>query len=399
MGLWRSTLQGQYFDAAVVEAKATLDAGCPNGADVIARFCLARQKLRDIDAEPSKVIEAFLEETGSDAAPALVTASLLALDAGERRLHERYRRAFLDKHAENPQMWTATAFLVDRYQRYWMYHAPFVAGWTYGRRQGYFLASGTPEDAVRTFQAELKTLDGDSVTFPKAADGKWTVIEFAPSAEGGRHIQRYTNFIDSRPQDDVQLFAAILNDDAEAVRKTLQEKKSPDKFPTLLVPEGLENPLVRQLGILPDEKKTNLLILRPDGGIAAAISSLALHGNVIESVIQWHDEKAVDEAIAKGDLDTAKRLAFALAPVEQQPPPNAPRNWKPKPIAVPHLRSRAKVYMAMKDWEAAFDDIQAVYLQVNSKAGYLSMRTEELAGTEKLKATIVNARHKLQAEK
>ena len=30
-----------------------------------------------------------------------------------------------------------------------MYQPPFVAGWTYGRRQGHFLAIGTPEAVFR----------------------------------------------------------------------------------------------------------------------------------------------------------------------------------------------------------------------------------------------------------
>ena len=61
---------------------------------------------------------------------------------------------------------------------------------------------------------------------------------------------------------------------------------------------------------------------------------------MIQNVIELHDEKAVDEALARDDLAEAKRLAVAHAPVEQLPPPDAPRNWKPKKISVPHLRSR-----------------------------------------------------------
>ena len=41
--------------------------------------------------------------------------------------------------------------------------------------------------------------------------------------------------------------------------------------------------------------------------------------------------------------------------------------------------------------EAAQADIQAVFLKVNSAAGYISMRTDELEETEALKATILTA--------
>ena len=76
----------------------------------------------------------------------------------------------------------------------------------------------------------------------------------------------------------------------------------------------------------------------------------------MQNVIELHDEKMVDEALVRGDIDEAKRLAFAHAPVEQVPPPDAPRSWKPKKISIPHLRSRAKVYLAIGELESAASD-------------------------------------------
>ena len=110
--------------------------------------------------------------------------------------------------------------------------------------------------------------------------------------------------------------------------------------------------------------------------------------NVIQNVIELNDEKMVDEALSRGDIDEAKRLALVHAPVEQLPPPDAPRNWKPKKISIPHLRSRAKVYLAMGELEAAYADADKVYLAEKQKAGYISMRTDELDETEALRETI-----------
>ena len=200
---------------------------------------------------------------------------------------------------------------------------------------------------------------------------------------------------------------AVLDDDVETAGKLLKEKaaelekrrQQPDSFPTLLVPGGLQNPIVRKLGMITDEEKpkNNILMLRPDGSIAVALSGLVMgaqKGSVIQNVIEFHDEEMIDKALAKGDLDEAKRLAFAHAPVEQVRPEDAPRNWKPKKLTVPHLRSRAKVYLAMGELKAAQADIQEVYLKVNTAAGYISMRTEELEETEALKATILAALEK-----
>lgn len=393
MGLWKTSCNILYFERAVSEAKTALEAGYPPGTDAVARLCMARKALRAADTDAPAIINDFIETTGKLQASALATAAMLALDAGDRRLHEKYRRALFDLHADEPMMWTATAFLLDRYHRYWMYHPPFVAGWTYGRRQGYFLAWGQPEDAKRTLRTELKTLDGGTIRIPEDTAGKWTVISFSAGAASHGYLRRYGNFIEGRPVEDVKLIAAVLNDDEDVANEVLAEskkQKTPDAFPTMLVPGGMQNPIVQRLGILAEDERVNLVILRPDGTIANVLSGLTMayqKGSVIQSVIEWHDEKAVDDALARGDLEKAKRLAFTFAPVEEPTSPDQKQPRK-KEIPVPHLRSRAKVYMAMKDWQAALKDIEAVYLKVNSTAGWLSMHTEELSQTLELKAKI-----------
>lgn len=411
MVLWKIRADQGAFAAAVAEAKAAIKSDYPSGTDVVVQLCLARQSLRDPGAEPKEIVKKFIEASGGEEAsgPALMAASLLALDTGDRLRHDQFRRTFLDRHATDPAMWTATAFLLDRYHRYWQDHPPYTAGWTYGRRQGHFLAIGTPEDAQRTFETEFKTLAGETVRIPESSKGKWTVVSFVPTAAGNGYLRRYAAFISARPFEDTNLIVAVLDDDTEAADKFLKEKaaelekrkQQPDPFPTLLVPDGLQNPMVRQLGIITDEERpaNNILMLRPDGSIAAALSGLTMSsqkGSVIQNVIEYHDEQLVDEALAKGNLDEAKRLAFAHAPVEQIRPEDAPTNWKPKVIAVPHLRSRAKVYLAMGELKAAQTDIQEVYLKVNTSAGYISMRTEELEETEALKATILAALKKAE---
>ncbi len=401
MGLWRVRGDHDQFAAAVTEAKAALDQGYPPGTDTTARFCIARDSFRAADADPEAIIENFLDASGEKqgGAAALALAAILSLDAGDRKLHEQYRRAFLDKHGNSPTMWTASSFLLDRYHRYWQYHPPFVAGWTYGRRQGHFLAIGHPEDAQRTLRAEFKTLDGGTVRVPEDSKGKWTVISFAQDAGGNAFSRGIAAFIAERPFEDVNLFAAVMNEDADAARAALKEKKKPDDFPTLLVPGGIQNPIVRKLGILAEDTRPNLVILRPDGSIAGALSGLTMsaqHGNVIQNILEWHDEKAVDEALARGDLDEAKRLAFAFAPVEE---PASTKKKKKKKISVPHLRSRAKVYMTMKNWKAALADVEQAYLAVNSKAGWLSMRTDDLDETEELRAAIRRAYEQAKSAK
>jgi hypothetical protein len=399
LGLWKLKGEYRYFSSAVEEAKATMKTELPPGTDVIARFCLARESLRNAEVNSESVIRGLAEADGKQAsAPELAAAALLALDVADRKLHEEYRRAYLDAYAEHPTMWTMTAFLLDRYHRYWMYHPPFVAGWTYGRRQGHFLAVGEPEDANRSLWFELDKLDGERVRIPKPGEDKWTIVSFAPNAQQSHYLARYGKFVEERPVDDVNLITAVLDEDVNATREVLEAKKTPDPFPTMHLRDGIRNPAVRKLGITldgediePNRRKPNLLLLRPDGSIALALSGSTMRynkANVMQNVIELHDEKMVDEALVRGDIDEAKRLAFAHAPVEQVPPPDAPRSWKPKKISIPHLRSRAKVYLAMGELESAASDAEEIYLVVNQNAGYISMRTDELEEAEALRETI-----------
>ena len=394
MGLWKARGDLEAFAAAVEEAKAAVQDNSPPGTDTIAKLCLARESLRAANADPKAIIQGFTKD-GEPSAPELFAASLLALDTGDRLLHEHYRRAFLDKHANLPAMWTATSFLLDRYHRYWQYHPPFTAGWTYGRRQGYFFAIGTPEDAERTLDMELQTLDGKPVKITGASKGKWNVILFTNSWVDDKKaplpgtVTRYLNpFIESRPFDDVQCIVAVLDGESDAIQAYLEE--NPLHCQTLLVPGGSQNPAIRQLGILDEDTTPNIVIVRPDGSIALSLSGLVggKSQSAIPNTIELHDEKKVDAALANGDLEEAKRLAFAHAPVEQVRPPDAPRNWKPKKLTIPHIRSRAKVYLAMGDLEAAYADAQHCFLEVNRKAGYLTMRTEDLEDTEALRDSI-----------
>ena len=399
LGLWKLDSDQDYLERAVGEAKRAVAKETPPGADVVARFCLAREAFR-AGTDPKAVIADFIEAAGGQQAPgsALAAAAILALDVGERPLHERYRRAILEKHIENPMMWTANSFLLDRFHRYWLFRAPYVAGWSFGRRESHFLSWGKPDDAHRVLHAELKTLDGNAFRIPEDTSGKWTAIAFMSRPHQG--IPRGTiEFAEARPFKDVNIVAAILDDDAEGIHALLKEK--PHNCPTVVVPGGIRNPLVHRLGILAEDERTNFAILRPDGSIAVCLSGLAqTKGNVIQNVVEWHDEKVVDDALKRGDLEKAKRLTFSLAPLEEPVPPDKKkRAKKPKPISLPHLRSRAKVYMAMKDWKAALADAQEVFSRLTRRDGSMSMRTAELDAAEKLKDTILSALAQLESGK
>jgi tetratricopeptide (TPR) repeat protein len=389
LNLWKLESNLARFDDAVAEARRSLETSLPAGADVVPRFCLAREALRRPDADPKQVIDELVRSAGEDSGPALAAAALLALDVADRGLHERYRRAILERHADNPTLWTLTSFLLDRYHRYWLYEAPFTAGWTPERREGYALASGEPEDARRSLEAEFRTLDGQPFRIPQDTSGTWTVLVFSsPWSDPKRAplpgiVKQIAAFADRRPMKDVRCVVAMLDDDAEKVRGLFD--KAPLGCPVVMVPGGIGHPVVARLGILDEHEQANAVVLRPDGTIAAFVRGRPL-GNAAENLIEWQDEQAVSAALERGDLEAAKSLAFAIAPPFD--PAAKDDKGRPKPkaaISLPHLRSRGRVYAALGQWDAALADAEEVFSQQTAIDGSLSLRSAALDEAERFR--------------
>ena len=391
--LWQLTGNREQLHAAQKESLATVT-GCPTAeAKVLTQLTITREALRLPDAKSREVIADFLNKLGGEKAPAaaLAAAALLALETADRELHEQYRSTILAKHANDASIAPVVAMLLDRHHRYWLYQVPFTAGWSFGRREGYFQTIGQPEDATRPFQAELPSIDGKTVSLPKDHAGKWLVIlvpstvpaEKVPLAKilsnQLNQIKRYLT--DKRGSDDLQVIAALMEDDAERAKSNYL---TPDiTCPVLLMPGGLDNPLVSRLGLLNEPGQSNAILVKPDGTIAAVLSSLSINNATIPNIIEWHDEKAVREAIARGDIEAAKNIAFRYAPTE--PPVSTDpkkKNVKLPPPSLAHLRARAQVYLAMKDYDKALADAQEVLSLQRGIDGGMSLRSKALDEAE-----------------
>jgi hypothetical protein len=404
MGLWKLTSHSTDYERAAAEAKLVLESKTPTGADLVARFCLVRETLRSLDANPKKVIADFLTSLGEKASgPALAAAAMLALEVGDRALHEELRKTILAQYAEQPMMWLPVSFMLCRHSRYWLYQVPFMQGWTYGRREDYFLGVGDPEDCKRTFNSEFKALDGKSVLLPKDNAGKWTVLAIHAAPQGEESVKvmknliglmrQWKTFINQRISKDVQCFTVFLDDDAKRVGAYANEETI--GFPVLLVPGGIKNPLVQKLGIIAEDTNCNVLLLRPDGSVAAVLSGLATQGrhagSVVQNIIEWQDEKLVADALERGDIAEAKRIAFLYAPTEV-PVSTDPKkkNIKPAPLSLSHLSSRARVYDALKQYDKALVDAEECVSRQIGTDGGLSMRTKELDDAEQLRDKLLD---------
>jgi tetratricopeptide (TPR) repeat protein len=407
MGLWKTEADLGKREEAVTEAKAALAAGYPPGCDVVARFCIAREALRDPAANPQTVISQFVSENGADKAPGAVlsVAALLSLDVADRKSFEDYRKIILKSHTEYPMMWTFSSFLLDRYHSYWLFQVPFTAGWTFGRRETYFLSKGDAEEAHRILHTELSTDQGKLLRIPEDLDSQWTAIVFAKPAPWNtkrddglpaspkKTLKSIADFAAARPTGDVKVILAMLGGDIESTRAGLDDPKNPKNnvnCPIVTVPGGIDSSLMKRLGVLSEDSQLNSVLVNKDGRIAVMLSGIDPREGVILNVIMHEDEKAIAAVLERGDIQAAKDKILALAPPFDPNAVDAKGRKLPKPPAhsLAHLRARAQVYMALKDYDKALADAEEVVQRQLGTDGGMSLRTDELDASEALRDTI-----------
>jgi hypothetical protein len=402
LGLWKTEANLTHLDDAITEAKTALAAGYPAGCDLVARFCIARSELRDPKAASRDILDKFVKEN-TNSGPALAAAAMLAIDVADRRFYENCRQAILKDHTESPMMWLFTSFLLDRHHEYWLFQVPFTAGWSFGRRESYFMTQGRSEPAQRMLKTELQTLDGKPLRIPEDLDSPWTIIVFAKPGPWSRNREdglpsspvNMTNqlaaFTATRAPGEVKVFVAMLSGDAESIRAGYEGKEP--LCPLLTVPNGINNPLIHRLGIQSEDNQLNSVLIDKNGRIVLMASGLATagRGNATShiNVIAGEEEISVVALLEKGDVEAAKEKIFRFAP----PFDPAAVDAKGRPLKKPteniaHLRARARVYMALKEWDKALADAEeAVKLQLSTDGG-MSLRTKELDASEALRDQI-----------
>ncbi len=379
MALWKAEGDLAHLEASFVEAKAAMDAGYPNGTDLIARFCLARQALRNPQADSGAIIDDFITES-SASGPSLAVACFLALDVADRLRFEQARNLILKEHTEKPEMWLIASFLLDRHHNYWMFQVPYTFGWIYDRREGHFITNGNAEPARRILKAELRSADSKPFRIPQDLKTDLTLIMFAaappwsskrddglpPSPE--RAVQALVPLAQGRPEQDLQVCVAILDDKAYSEAFTDRAK---NELPCtmLAVPGGVNNPLVHRLGVVTIDQGLSGVILAKDGRILKVVSGLSptsmrigsIMENTVRRVISRRDELKVLAMIEKGELEAANKLILTLAPYQD---PDAVddkgRNIKHPTLPMSHLRARARFHAAMENWEKAHADAELI---------------------------------------
>jgi hypothetical protein len=285
-----------------------------------------------------------------------------------------------------------------------MFQVPFTAGWSFGRRENYFMSIGDAEESQRKLQTELLTAEGKPLRIPEDLGSAYTVIQFTQPAPWSkmrddglpaspeRAIKPVLDFAATRPDGDVKVMLATFSGDPALAQAELLESRSKLDCPVVSVPGGLANPIIHRLGILSEDTQTNSVLLDKHGRVLTAISGLTSNkdSRTLINVIARQDEQAVDVALEKGEIDKAKQFIMALAPpFDPEAVDEKGRKITKKPdYNLAHLRARAQVYIALKDWDKALADAEEVVARQIGTDGGMSLRTDELDEAEALRDRI-----------
>lgn len=405
LGVWNLALDPDALDQAVAEAKAALASGPPVGGDVVPRFCLAKAAMRDDRDRAEEVVTEFLKACGGDAAPAsaLAAATVLALHAQSRPLHETYRQRFLEQHSDDARYFALSAYLRDRHHRFRVL-APNYVRRERGTRPHIVAHGGEP--MTEPFPPiELKHIDGSALRLPGESSDKLTLLLFIepptdPDADfpvsldrQGKptrqdHVRRVMDYaqdlVDSHVNKGVRAIAVIVDEDAERARALMERNGWTGEV--AVVPGGLDSEVVRRLGILSADRLPNVFLLRRDGTIAWTGSGLTYKAEfgfpfayllAMKVHIEASEVAFACKALEAGRYDEAAKV-FAG--------PFLPKNpdrfgWRP-----PRYHGLALAHAGRKDWAAALEAIdQAIDAQ---KLGYFRGRRRKAEAWREDAATV-----------
>jgi|TARA_B100000959_G_scaffold61965_2_gene65261 hypothetical protein len=386
LGMWKMNGEPKYLERAVQVARDLLASPLPERAKVVPRFCMAKAAIRAGKLDAKSIISDLIQASGGSEAPgvAVAAAAVLALDTNSRELHDHYRKIVLEKYAEDSAVWPVATFLRDRFHALDLLKVKLSrperrVRALYGdivSPRAHAVNHGLDPMTRRLPDIGLKTLDGGTLNLPKNTKGKLTLLLFVePPADPGadfpvlldgkgqptkndplRNVMGYAfEFAERHIYKEVEVIAAFLCDDAERVRGLMEKNEWSCR--AALVPGGLNNPLVRQLGILSADRIPNVFLLRRDGTVAWHTSGFSYKSDfgypfAIRLAMKVHievcDTELAYRALVDGEFAKAKKIFSG---------PFLPEGDERYRWRAPRFHGRALANIGLDDWEAALADI------------------------------------------
>ncbi len=390
LGMWKITFEPQYLADAVAESRTVLAKSIPEDVNLIPRFCLATEALRQGKSAPYEVLSGLIGS--NDSAPAYAAATVLTMNVNAADLHAEYRGKLLEMPNNNLGLEPVKTFLLDQNHRFRMFKYNYYMPASLARRivradlRSNAADLDGPIDNSGPIKAELMMLSGKKLSLPQATDGKLTQLMFVelPEDDGedfpiwingsvsedsrGRKVEtlgvmQYAfQFAEEHVHKEIKVIAAFLSDDVDRIKALMEKHAWPCEI--AIVPGGIRNPLVRRLGVLSADRVPNIVLLRPDGTIVWKLSGIVhpqllaegpetLHA--ISRALKTHiDRYEIERSISKledGNNGEAERLFSGPFKPPERPNPNG---W-----TAPRFHGRALARIKLKRWDAALLDIDA----------------------------------------
>lgn len=374
LGIWNLARDPDALEKAVEESKALLAGKLPAGAEVVPRFALVKAALRQNPENTGTLAADFLKESGGETnAPALAAAVILSMDARSREHYDPYRERFLALHGEDQAHYAFATFLRDRHLQYRALKPNHSRKERFSR--GYIVAY--PAQLVRPLpKVELRKLDGSVLALPAATRGKITYLMFVeppadpeadfplfPDRNGKpsrsdrvRSMMDYVSGLASNSASgSVEVVAAFLTENADQVRRLVATNGW--TCTPVLVPGGLRNPLVRQLGVLSADMMPNIFVLRRDGMVIWQISGYLFQTEfgypyAVQMAMRMHVDAYEVEFACKSLEAGDFKQALWLFPGPFITPETYWADWR-----APRYHGQAVACMGLKDWSGALGAI------------------------------------------
>jgi hypothetical protein len=313
INVWKVSFSDKHLNLAVAEAKQALAAtDLPATARVIPQFCLAKQALRDDQADAPAIVSSFLEACGGDqaGASAYAAAAVLAVDGGQdaREIYWDCRERIYLKHSQDPTIMPVTAFLFKEQWAQYLFEAN-EKSYYFGSTSIYKNEAGHSIHVPlkREVEAEFTSITGSSIKIPDEQQHYYHFCVFidlpgtgkaapviaedgTPSPSGINHLvngriaplpngqfagpitkegqqhellKGLTGLVAEARRKDVKLVLFFLSDDTKGIAELLAKYQI--DCDAVSLPGGADHPILNTLGVYAQESRANTVVISPNG--------------------------------------------------------------------------------------------------------------------------------------